>query len=111
MRSRKHPRFEVEWPVMYWNETVFGRGVVLDVCPHGFRIAGTMAATMGMRLKELIFPPSKNNPLCLKEVKVRWSKDYEFGVEFQHLSSMDHRELTRFLETCSEEERKYQVLH
>ena len=101
METRKHPRFAVKWPVSYWNDGVFGQGTVVNVCHGGCRIAGTIAATVGMRLELSISPRSKDDPLCIAEAEVRWTKNDQFGLEFRRIATLDRVELIGFLENLN----------
>ena len=97
---RCHARFQVQWPVTYWHETLFGQGTVLHISHTGCQVAGTMSVTVGMALKLCITPPHKDDQLSIEEAEVLWVADYQFGLGFRSVASLDRRKLRSFLENA-----------
>jgi len=87
------------WPVSYGSlgsRHFLSKGMILDVTPSGFHVAGTMPVEVGMRLHVWGGPPAKPGPFNIRATVV-WVKGHEFGLDFHSLAEDDQQWLTGFL--------------
>src|SRR4051794_5115380 len=105
--QRYYPRGLVRWPVLYWNEGLFGQGTVLEISDQRCRVAGTASVAAAMALKLYISPPDKEEPLSVQEARVFWIKDHEFWLELRRLPAIDRFDLMCFLDYAE----RHQSLH
>lgn len=97
---RHHGRFMVQWPMLYANEELIGRGTLVNVSHAGCQIVGTMPVAVGMLLKVWLSPAHREEALYVKEARVLWAKEHEFGLEICDLTTNDQRWLRGYLETA-----------
>ena len=97
-RVRTHPRFQVQWPMLYRGADFVAEGTMLDLSLKGGRFAGTMPVDVGMRLGIYIDAPQKRDDLMIEEAVVTWVSDNEFGTQFVQMGSPDAKWLVGYLE-------------
>jgi hypothetical protein len=101
LKERRHyGRFMVQWPMLYANEELIGRGTLVNVSHAGCQIVGTMPVTVGMLLKVWISPGHREEALYVEEARVLWVKEHQFGLDLRHLTPNDQRWLRAYLETA-----------
>ena len=71
---------------------------LLEVSSLECRVAGTMPVATGMHLRVWISPTNRNDTLYVKEARVVWTRQNEFGLEMVDVDADDRRWLTRFFE-------------
>ena len=106
---RTHPRFRVDWPVMYSTDGCTGQGRLLDLCQVGCQVKGTGPVALGMLLKLSISPAHKEDRLSVEEARVLWVKEDAFGLGFRRLPPRDHQWLLRFLDNA-ERRNSYRIV-
>jgi hypothetical protein len=97
---RQQARFMVQWPMLYANEELIGRGTLVNVSHAGCQIVGTMPVAVGMLLKVWVSPGHREEALYVKEARVLWAKEHEFGLELRDLTTNDQRWLRGYIETA-----------
>ena len=97
---RQYARFPVQWPLFYANDELVGKGTVLNVSHVGCQAAGTMPVAVGMVLHVWISPFHKEEPLYVKEARVLWANEHEFGLELRQISASDHQWLIGYLDNA-----------
>ncbi|ALA58318.1 PilZ domain-containing protein [Nitrospira moscoviensis] len=95
---RRHSRFPVRWPVVYGDDEFVSEGTVLDVTHIGWRIAGSMLVSPGMRLTLQLQIPGKTDPVRVERAAVLWVRQFEFAIEVEEMAPADQAWLTDFLE-------------
>ena len=95
---RQHARFMVRWPMLYGNDGLIAEGTLLDVSHAGCRVAGTMPVAVGMLLRLWVSPVQREETVYVKEARVLWTREHEFGLELRHVDPQDHQWLIGFLE-------------
>lgn len=94
---RRHSRFPVRWPVVYRGSEFIAEGTVLDLTRIGWRIAGSMPVTPGMRLSLELSVPDRSEPVRIERAMVLWVKDCEFAIEAQGMTPTDQAWVNEFL--------------
>ena len=97
MKSRKHPRYRVEYCGSFSGERIRAPGVILDLSPSGCRARSDSPSTIGEALRVLIDVPRYETPLQVTRAVVRWSKGQEFGIEFIQMESADEQRLNQLM--------------
>jgi PilZ domain-containing protein len=97
MKSRKHPRYRVEYCGSFSGEGVRAPGVILDLSPSGCRARSDSPSGIGESLGVLIDVPRYQTPLHVTRAVVRWSKGQEFGMEFLHIELDDEQRLNQLM--------------
>ncbi len=97
---RHHARCMVQWSILYANEELIGRGTLVNVSHAGCQIVGTMPVAVGMLLKVWVSPAQREEALYIKEARVLWAKEHEFGLELRDLTTNDQQWLRGYLETA-----------
>jgi hypothetical protein len=94
---RRHSRFPVRWPLLYGGDEFIAEGTVLDVAHIGWRIAGPMPVSPGMRLKLHLRVPERAQPITVERAAVLWVSECEFAIDVQEMEPADRAWLTKFL--------------
>jgi PilZ domain-containing protein len=97
---RQLDRFPVQWPMLYANEELIGQGTLMNLSHGGCQVAGTMPVAVGMLLKVWVSPGHREEALFVKEARVLWAREHEFGLELRHVQRSDHQWLMGFLENA-----------
>ena len=100
LQDGTHAAVTVQWPLVYANEALVGKGTVLNVSPVECRVAGTMPVTRGMQLKVWISPKNRPDAIYLEEARVLWAGDNQFWLEMLNLDAEDRQWLMGFFEQC-----------
>ena len=90
----------IQWPVLYASDELVGIGTLLEVSSLECRVAGTMPVATDMHLRVWISPTNRNDALYVKEARVVWARQNEFGLEMVDVDADDRQWLTRFFERC-----------
>jgi hypothetical protein len=88
----------VQWPLLYANTDLIGKGTLLTVTNFECVVAGTMPVAEGMLVKMWISPEQRNDALYVKAARVLWVRQNKFGIELVELDAYDQRWLTRFVQ-------------
>lgn len=94
---RRHSRFPVSWSVLYGTDEFLAEGTVLDLTSRGWRIAGSMPVTPGMRLTLQVSVPEKSTPLRVQRATVLWVTDHDFAIEAHEMPPNDQAWVSEFL--------------
>ena len=88
----------VQWPLLYANNDLIGKGTLLNVSHLECVVAGTMPVAEGMIVKMWISPAHRNDALYVKAARVVWVRQNQFGLELLQLDSQDQKWFTRYLD-------------
>ena len=100
LKEGSHAAVTIQWPLLYANNELVGIGTLLEVSSLECRVAGTMPVATGMHLRVWISPTNRNDALYVKEARVVWTRQNEFGLEMVDVDADDRQWLTRFFERC-----------
>lgn len=87
----------VQWPLLYGNEELVGRGTLLTISPLECLVVGTMAVATGMLLKLWISPPEREDALYVKDARVLSTRGNQFRLDLRDLDAQDREWLMSFL--------------
>jgi hypothetical protein len=97
MKSRKHPRYRVEYCGSFSGERRRAPGVILDLSSSGCRARSDSPSSIGECLRVLIDVPRYETPIQVMRAVVRWSKGQEFGIEFTQVKLHDEQRLNQLM--------------
>lgn len=101
-QTRSTDRFSVTFPVVFGGAFFVGEGSLTDLSAAGCAIACDRPVLSGSYVRLNVLMPDQSPSLAIELGKIRWVKDYVFGVEFIRLPIRAHQQLdqviwTRFL--------------
>jgi len=96
---RSYARFPVHYSMMYLGQTVTGQGIVRELSLVGCEVLGNAPVIAGTPLSVRLALPSYQEPLVINRATVKWVKELEFGIAFEH---HDERERVRLQEVLDE---------
>lgn len=97
MKSRKHPRYRVEYCGSFSGERVRAPAVILDLSSCGCRARSDTPSSIGECVRVLIDVPRYEAPIQVMRAVVRWSKGQEFGIEFTQMELHDEQRLNQLM--------------
>ncbi len=84
MEQRKNLRFPVKFRSSFASVgMVGGEGRALDLSTRGCRIESSIAVQPGATLEIQIEAIEQNPPIKIQAAIVRWSREQQFGLEFE----------------------------
>ena len=98
VKECRHTSVSIQWPLLYANNDLIGKGTVLTISARECVVTGTMPVAEGMLLKVWISPAQRNDALYVKAASVVWARQNEFGLEMLQVDAQDQEWLTRFVE-------------
>jgi hypothetical protein len=100
VEDRKEARVPIIMHAMYaYSNSTAGEGVVEDVSMSGCKVRSTTPATVKAELRLRFYPPGEASPIEIQKACVRWTKDGQFGVQFDHI---EHEQSERLRHLISE---------
>jgi len=94
---RIHPRLPVAYPAIFGGAPFVGEGVVSDLSIAGCAVTCERTVLMGSYIKLSVLLPDPTASLFIELGKVRWVKEYMFGVEFIRVPMMTRHRLDRVM--------------
>lgn len=84
MTPRRAPRLKTQIRIFFSGSegAVEGEGTVADLSKTGCKVESETDVAVGTELEAWMYPPDHGWPLKIERAIVRWSEDYEFGLEF-----------------------------
>lgn len=90
MEQRRNPRFHVQFRSSFSSITlVGGQGILVDLSVRGCCIESPTEVQPGTSLEIRISVIGQEHPICIQGALVRWSRDGQFGLEFEVISPLE----------------------
>jgi PilZ domain len=100
VEDRTEDRFPILMHAVYaYSNSTAGEGVVEDVSMSGCKVRSTTPATLKAELRLQFYPSGEVPPIEIQKAFVRWTKDGQFGVQFDHI---EHEQSDRLRHLISE---------
>lgn len=97
MDRRKHPRFDLQFPVSFSGSGVNGTGFALNISEEGCLIASDQCPKDGHYLEICLNLPDREAPLKIDSAAVRWVSGRTFGLHFLYMATATHDRLHEFI--------------
>lgn len=97
MDLRSAIRFSHSCPVVLTEDSLEGRGYLLNISVWGCAVRGSFDLRRGDRCGLVLLMPNGIGPLTIDLARVRWSAGTELGVEFLNMTTLTRSRLRRFL--------------
>ena len=95
--SRSHERIKFHCSVILDIGKQVDEGRILDLSVQGCLVESSVSVKVGANLQLRISLPGPEPPLRVPCATVRWTKGFQFGVEFMELEETDRVRLNRVL--------------
>ncbi len=95
---RSHARFLVHFSMMYLGQTVTGQGIVRELSLVGCQALCNAPVIAGTFLSLRLTLQSSHEPLVIERATVKWVKDLECGLAFDHLDELERGRLQQVLD-------------
>ncbi len=97
MNQRQHERFLVEFPATFADDCE-GMGIVYNLGMGGCKIVTDYPPVVGTMLAPYLKVPQQAFAITVRMAAVRWTMDYELGVEFLGMEELERERLARFIQ-------------
>jgi PilZ domain len=95
--QREHDRCVVELPATFAGDCE-GTGIVCNLGMGGCKIVTDRPLTIGTMLAMYLKLPNQAVAITIRMTTVRWTMEYEFGVEFLGMEELERERLAKFLQ-------------
>ena len=96
MTQREYDRYIVEFPATFAGDGE-GVGIVYNLGSGGCKIVTDRPLAVGTMLAMFLKVPDQTFAITIRMAMVRWTMQYEFGVEFLGMEELERDRLTQFL--------------
>jgi hypothetical protein len=96
--QRQHVRYQVEFPATFAGEHT-GIGIVYNLGIGGSKVVSDLAVKNGTLLTVQLQIPGHTHAITIRAATVRWTMEFEFGVEFLEIQELERARLEQFLAT------------
>jgi len=98
MEQRRNPRFHVQFRSSFSSITMIGgQGTLVDLSVRGCRIESATEVQPGTSLEVRIAVVGQEHPIHVQGALVRWSRDGQFGLEFEVISPIEWTHLQQIV--------------
>ena len=97
MTEREYDRYIVEFPATFAGDGE-GVGIVYNLGLGGCKIVTDRPLEVGAMLAIYLKVPEQTFAITIRMAKVRWTMQYEFGVEFLGIEELERDRLADFLQ-------------
>lgn len=97
MKQREHDRHIVELHATFAGDCT-GAGIVYNLGMGGCKVVTSPPLTVGAMLALYLKVPDQTFAITIRMATVRWTMDYEFGVEFLGMEELERERLDRYLQ-------------
>lgn len=94
---RPYRRIPTRHALYYLSPDYVGKGIVTNLSQSGIRIRGEHAVEPGLSLTLRLTLSDGGPTVEVERATVRWVDGYDFGMEFDHLSSLATAHITNVL--------------
>ncbi len=104
MEQRKNLRFPIKFRSSFSSVgLVGGEGRILDLSVRGCRIESPTEVKPGAALEVRIETTEHEHPIRIQAAVVRWSRDRQFGLEFEVIAPTEWAYLQEFVKQIERE--------
>jgi len=97
MTQREYDRYIVEFPATFAGDGE-GVGIVYNLGLGGCKIVTDSSLAVGAMLAIYLKIPEQTFAITIRMATVRWTMQYEFGVEFLGMEELERDRLAQFLQ-------------
>lgn len=97
MTQREHERYVVEFPATFAGDCE-GPGIVYNLGMGGCKVVTDRPLIVGSMLALYLNVPNQTFAITVRMATVRWTMQYEFGVEFLGMEELERERLAQFLQ-------------
>ncbi len=97
MNQREHERYLVEFPARFAGDCE-GGGIVYNLGMGGCKIVTDCHLLVGAMLALYLNVPNQTFAITVRMATVRWTLQYEFGMEFLGMEELERERLAQFLQ-------------
>ena len=97
MDQREHERYLVEFPVTFAGDCE-GTGIIYNLGMGGCKVVTDRPLVVGSMLALYLNIPNQTFAITVRMATVRWTMQYDFGVEFLGMEEIERERLARFLQ-------------
>ena len=97
MNLREHERYLVEFPARFAGDCE-GVGIVYNLGMGGCKIVTDCQLLVGAMLALYLSVPNQTFAITVRMATVRWTLQYEFGMEFLGMEELERERLAQFLQ-------------
>jgi PilZ domain-containing protein len=97
MDQREHERYLVEFPVTFAGDCE-GAGIIYNLGMGGCKVVTDRPLVVGSMLALYLNVPNQTFAITVRMATVRWTMQYDFGVEFLGMEEIERERLGRFLQ-------------
>jgi hypothetical protein len=97
MTQREYDRYIVEFPATLAGEGE-GVGIVYNLGLGGCKIVTDRSLAVGSMFAMYLKVPDQTFAITIRTAPVRWTMQYEFGVEFLGMEELERDRLAQFLQ-------------
>jgi len=97
LKSRARPRVEVDYPVTFTVDQVFGSGTLKNLTIAGAEMQSQTDLPIGGRLSLSIHATGARPPIVITVAVVRWKRSDRFGLEFVGFDGRSKQQLEDML--------------
>lgn len=95
---RSYHRYPVAYPVIFGGAPFVGEGTVCDISLTGCSVTCDRKVLAGNYVRLSLILPDPTSSLFIELGKIRWSRGYQFGVEFIRFPTLTRHRLDRIIE-------------
>jgi hypothetical protein len=96
MDQREHERYLVEFPARFAGDSE-GMGIVYNLGMGGCKLVTNRPLMIGSMLTLYLDVPNQTFAITIRMATVRWTIQYEFGIEFLGMEELERERLAQFL--------------
>ena len=100
MDQREHERYVVEFPARFAGDCE-GVGIVYNLAMGGCKVVTDRSPLVGSMLALYLNVPRQTFGITVRMATVRWTVQYEFGVEFLGMEELERERLAQFLQALN----------
>jgi phosphoribosylamine-glycine ligase len=100
MNKRQHERYIVEFSVRFAGDCD-GTGIVYNLGMGGCKIVTDRPLTVGALVAVSLHVSTRSPAITVRMAAVRWSMQYEFGIEFLGMEESERERLTQYLQSLA----------
>jgi len=97
MDQREYERYLVEFPARFAGDCE-GVGIVYNLGMGGCKIVTDHPLSLGSMLALYLNVPNQTFAITVRMATVRWTIQYEFGLEFLGMEELERERLAQFLQ-------------
>ena len=96
--QRQHVRYQADFTATFSGDHI-GIGIVHNLGIGGCRVVSDLAVQSGALLTVRLRIPEQPLAITIRAATVRWTREFEFGVEFLEMQELERAHLEQFLAT------------